>query len=332
MKVDIHTIANDCKVAISTVSRVLNNRGYVSDKTRAKVLKSIRKHGYSPNLVASNLRKSKTSYIGLVIPSITYAFFSNLAKTIQDNLQQAGYSLFILNSDEDFTKEEFHIRSLLSNRVSGLILLSSNPEKLIEIIPEADLPVILVDRYARNLNKRKNTVLIGSDNFQGGLLATETLLEKGAKKMAFIMTENKTMPQQLREEGYITAMLRNKVAAENYRIVSSPDKPEEVTGTMLQLKQEFDFDALFCGNDKIAFGALYGLIENGIKVPEEVQVIGFDDIELVQYLKPSLSTIRQDIDKYGKTISSKIVSMVEGHELNEQIVIPVEFIGRDTTK
>lgn len=331
MKVNIKAVAQDCNVAISTVSRVINNNDYVSTKTREKVLHSIKKLGYNPNYIASNLRKSKTTYLGLVVPTITYDFFSNLAKSIQNYLNQKGYSLFILSSDDDFKKEEFHIRSLLNYQISGLIIVTSSVTQLAGLLPSG-LPVVLVDRYNKDLMSRANTVVVRSDNFQGGIDAVDAFIQRKAQRIAFVMTNNKTNPQQLREEGFITAMMRHKIPAQNYRIISSGDKPEEVTRNILNLYHEFAFDALFCGNDRIAFGALYGLISNNIKVPEQLQVVGFDDIELVQYLRPSLSTIRQNIEMYGKIISSKITAMVEGEEINEQVVIPVEYINRETTK
>lgn len=332
MKINIRTIAQDCNVAISTVSRVLNNHQYVSEKTRNKVIESVKKHGFIPNQVASNLRRRKSSFIGLIIPSITYDFFSNVARSIQNRLQHAGYSLFILNTDEDFSKEQFHLQSLFNNKISGIIIFSSDPDKAVSMLPDDGLPVMMVDRYTTKISSRGNTVMVGSDNYAGGRKAAQELIDRGATRIAFVMTDKRTMPQQLREAGFLSAMKENQINPSNYRIVPSAASPENVTQTIRQLRNEFAFDGLFCGNDRIAFGALYGLLEMNVSIPNQLQVIGFDDIDLVQYLKPALSTIRQNIDGYGQIISEKIVQMIEENELNEKIVIPVDFIERETTR
>ena len=331
--INIKVVAEKSQVSIATVSRVLNKSGYVSTKTKERVESVIAKLGYRQNKLASNLRKKNTNYIGLIVPSINYDFFANLAKSIEHKLQSENFSLFLCNSDEDYEKEKFYIDSLINNQASGLIIVSANYDKSKEFIENSSIPMVLVDRFDEKLKQRNNLVCLTSDNFSGGKMAGDKFIEKGAKRLAFLMTSKKTHPQVKREDGIITSMIRNKVSPDNYRIYTTDANPEAVSAKINEIQKEFSFDALFCGNDQIAFGALYALLGKGVKIPTDIQLMGFDDIEIGRYLKPALSTIKQNVDKLGELAAEKLIDMILNNKvLNEQIIVPVQFIERDTTK
>ena len=333
MSVSIKEVAKKSKVSLATVSRVLNNESIVKPETVKKVRKAIEQLGYRQNILASNLRKKHTTYIGLIVPSITYEFFSYLARHIEFFLQKEGFSLFLCNSDEDYEKEEFYLRSLTDNQVSGIIMVSADIEKSARQVDMLDIPVILIDRFNPTVGLQKNVVCIQSDHYMGGKMAGEQLVLSGADRFAFLRTTKRTYPQQLREEGFVTSMNHHKIPKSKYGIFHSDPNPDIVAKRVIEIFGEFPFNGIFCGNDRIAYGVISSLIRHKIRIPQQVQVIGYDDIEMGRFFVPAISTIRQDVLKLAEVAASKMISMIrDGNQLSEFISIPTGFIKRETTK
>ena len=330
MSIDIKFVAKKADVSISTVSRVLNNSGYASPATRIKVSKIVKELGYRQNKVARSLRKKTSSFVGLIVPDISNEFFSTLAKTIENSLHQNGFSLFLCNTEENEKRERFYIESLLDSQVRGIILASAGFESNQHLL-ETDIPVIMVDRMNFSI-KVNNAVKIESDNYQGAKLAGDILIKKDAKKMVFLRDYRKVYPMMQREYGFIDSMKENEVKPEDYRIYHTIVSPNAALRKIKEIYRDFRFNGLFCGTDTIAFGAVKGLLDMGVPIPEDVQVIGFDGISLGEFLNPPLSTIKQDIETMGYMAGKKILKLISKIHLNEHILLPTEFIERGTTR
>ena len=325
----IHEVAKKVNVSISTVSRVLNNSGYVSPKTREKVVAAMRELGYRPNRIAHSLRSRESSFIGLIVPDVANEFFSSLASVIEKTIRQHGFSLFLCNSTENQEIENRYIESLMGNQVRGIIIVSAGlpPEK--EII-RADIPIVLVDRLGNEPNKTGN-VMIESDNRNGGVIAAEELLKRGAKRFLFIGDHRNMRATGHRRNGFVETLAKNGIPVSDYHEILIPISASIARETVRQVWDGYPFDGLFCGTDILAIGAIKGFNDIGVKVPDDVQIIGFDGIQLGELTIPSLSTVRQDVPQMGRIAGESMIRMINGNEINRKTILPVQFIERGTT-
>lgn len=330
MAVDIREVAEKARVSISTVSRVLNKSGYVSDATRSKVLHAADDLGYRQNSIARSLRSKKSSFIGLLVPDVANEFFASLARSIEQFLHNAGYSLFLCNTMESPEEENRYIESLLDHQVMGIVLVSAGLKRHPRVQREKT-PIVFVDRVGADIDLPYR-VIIESDNEKGGALAAEALFQRGVERFMFLGDERSMHHMREREHGFFEALRARGVPkariAKTAVSVSSGNAREKVK----EVRAKFPFDGLFCGTDTIAIGALRGIQDMGFQVPSDVQVIGFDGISLGGFFSPSLSTIRQDTERMGKLAADSIVRMIAGDRNGETIILPVEFLARGSTR
>ena len=330
MKADIRKVAQKAHVSISTVSRALNDSGPVSKATKEKVLAAADELGYRQNNIASFLRSKRSSFIGLLVPDVDNGFFSSLASTIERTIHQYGFSLFLCNTMEDQEIEKRYVENLLDSQVMGIILISAGLKTHPRIIRE-NTPVVFVDRVGPNL-EIPNRVIIESDNKKGGSLAAEQLIKRGANRFIFLGDQRNMQAMRNREKGFSEFLKKNGVDASNYRRESITVSPHEARIKIQAIYETYPFDGIFCGTDTIALGAIRGLADIGLKMPSDVQLIGFDGINIGEFTTPSMSTIRQNIDSMGKIAGESIIQMITGDLSRETITLPVDFIERETTK
>ena len=217
MAINIHNVAKKAHVSISTISRVLNKSGYVSNNTREKVYKAVEDLGYRQNKLAISLRKKTSSFIGLIVPDISNEFYSLLAKYIDSVIQRDGYSLFLGNSAWDIKKEKHHIELLLDNQVSGIVLAACGldvPQSLLL----SHIPKIIIDNEKTKKEKR-NVLYIESDNYRGAKNAAETLLQNGTKKIAYLSGLMPTHPMKQRKRGFVDTMKEHGIHINNSGII-----------------------------------------------------------------------------------------------------------------
>lgn len=330
MAVDIREVAESARVSISTVSRVLNKSGYVSDATRSKVLRAAKSLGYRQNSIARSLRSKKSSFVGLLVPDVANEFFASLARSVEQCLHNAGFSLFLCNTMESPEAENRYIESLLDHQVMGIVLVSAGLKRHPRVQQEKT-PIVFVDRVGPDIDL-PHRVIIESDNEKGGALAAEALADRGVERFLFLGDERSMHHMREREMGFLGALRARGVSKKSIATaavsVSSGNAREKVK----EVRARFPFDGLFCGTDTIAIGALRGIQDTGLEVPSDVQVIGFDGISLGSFFSPSLSTIRQDTDRMGKLAADSIVRMIAGDRSGETIILPVEFLARGSTR
>ena len=333
--ISIKEIAKMANVSVATVSRVINNNGRFSKETKEKVEALIKEYGYTTNIAAKSLRTSKSKTIGLIVPNIDNAWFSQLALAIEKQFFDNNYSVFICNTSQDEKKEVAYFKSLDSKMVDGIICISG-----IEEIPShflsRDIPIVCIDRKPKD---HSEAYYVESNHYSGGYQATEELINQGCKNIA-ILSRNKSLSvNRQRLKGYLDALKDHHLEAKEELQIFVDANQANYEGARQAIdkliKSEVPFDEIFATNDWRAYGALVALQENGIKVPDQVKLIGFDDIFIASTSHPTLSTIRQDTPALAKTACDLLLNLMNKEdnteELQKRYVLPVEIIRREST-
>ena len=317
-------------VSTATVSRVINHNGRFSKETEERVLAVIEEYQYVPNMVARGLRRSASQIVGVIVPDITNEFFARIVLRIQMELFERNFSAVICNTNENEQLEISHLQFLKAQNVSGLIFISGNPS---HVQPSGSLPTVFIDRRPKDV-KAKDTIIIESDNVRGGYLAGRALVGYGARRIATIMDSRMHTAGETRYIGWKQAMEEAGLpidAALQMRVqeVGFSAAHERV---MHLLDSGLMFDALFCGTDWLAMGALAALHERGVHVPADVKVIGFDDVSIATFSSKPISTIHQDAEYMGELAIELLLKRMEGERIEQpHRVLDVKLVERATT-
>jgi LacI family transcriptional regulator len=334
MKLTIKDIARMAEVSTATVSMILNSKdGNISTVTREKVLRIVKENNYIPNTMARSLVTRQTKTIGLVIPDIVNPFFPELARGAEDKASEAGYSIIYCNTDDDLEKEEKYINMLAEKMVDGIVFThSAKRTNGLSPIDRGNIPVILIDRDLESSNV-KGKVLV--DNLEGAYKAVKHLIDKGYKKIAFITGALTSTTAKDRLAGYRKALEDSGIEYNNNYIRAGQYKSEWGLTAVKQLLDEgLDFDAVFCGNDLIAISVIKLLKSKGYNIPNDVGVVGFDDIYMASVVEPGLTTIKQPNYEMGyKAVELLIEVLEKSGEAAEQktIILDTELIVRKST-
>jgi LacI family transcriptional regulator len=300
--VTIQDVAARAGVSISTVSRVVTGAVAVEPATAERVREAISALGYRPNLLARSFRRRVTHTIGLLVPDNSNPFFAELARTIEDAGFAEGYSVVLCNSDLSAVKQETYVDVLLANRVDGLILASSgliptaDHHDAVRRILDAGAPCVVVDR---DLGETPvDQVLV--DNDQGGYLAGQHLIALGHRRIACLVGPSDLTPSAGRIAGFRRALAEAGLAVAAEALVRGNGRPDGGAAAAGQLlERRVDVTAIFAFNDQMATGAVGALQRAGHRVPQDISVIGFDDIPQSAAIFPALTTIAQPIAEMG---------------------------------
>ncbi|MEK3888390.1 LacI family DNA-binding transcriptional regulator [Bacillus sp. FSL K6-3431] len=323
--VSIKDVAKHAGVSVATVSRVLNDKGYVSVDTRKKVEESIEELKYKPNEVARSLFKKQSKTIGLIVPDIMNPYFPELARAVEDTAAGLGYNVILCNSDEDEEKEQRYLDVLLQKYVDGIIV-SSNTLKA-KTIHELNIPVVSIDR---EISKDIPTIVV--DNKKGARMATSFLKKIGRQKIAHIRGPNHVVNAAERCEGYKDVVSKEPWFKESYIVNGNyhMETSTEVTLQLLQLHPEID--GIFAANDTMAIGTIKAAHQLGLKVPEDISIIGFDGITLSKATTPELTTIAQPMYDLGEKAATMLVRLIEGDQLEKNFYqLDIKLIERHST-
>ncbi len=329
-KVNIKKIAELAGVSVATVSRVINQNGRFSAETEARVKKIIEDYHYIPNIVAKGLRTSQTKVIGVIVPDIVNTHFAALVREIEKELFKRGFSTMICNTDESPAMERQHIEILAAQQVGGIIFISGSRSYKMD----HDIPVIYVDRRPGDYNENAQMVVVESDNVQGGYIATESLIRKGCRRIAILRALGVDYNQTARYEGYLRALLayglENRAELNlNIPCVSMALARETVHKA---LDNGLQFDGLVCNTDDLALGAVIAVREHGIKIPEEIRIIGYDDIPMAAMYSPKLSSVHQPVDKMAAVAAELMVAMLQGAPQKAELIqLPVYLTERESS-
>lgn len=333
MRVTVEEIARIAGVSKATVSRVLNNvpEG-VGSATRAKVQKIIEEMHYSTDRSSFTTRTMRSKSIALVLPDITNPFFADIAKAVEARAKQEGYITILANTDFSEENEGKYLTSLVAKKIDGIILVPSGtvcrPEHL---LPEKyGIPMILLDRRFEDGRDWRG---VYSDNEYASFRCCELLIHNGSDRIAFLSGPLGVSTATERLEGYRLA-LQQYGCTYSPRLVKYGDYTvESGYKAVIQLEREGQrYSAILAANDMMALGALNALKELGYRVPEEVELIGFDNITFSQYFDPPLSTIQQPTAEMGSKATSMLLKVIEGEPVAESERLQPRLLMRKTTK
>ncbi|HZW03831.1 MAG TPA: LacI family DNA-binding transcriptional regulator [Anaerolineaceae bacterium] len=326
----ITEVARKAGVSPTTVSHVLNDTRFVSEGVRTRVQAAMSELGYQPNALARSLRRGETQTIGLVLPDSANLFFAEIGRAIEDAAFRHGYSVVLCNTEGDSARERVYTDVLSKKQVDGMVFVATGEEDgVANALEHSRLPLILVDRELQI----QNADAVLTDNFQGGWLAAQHLLAQGHTALACISGPSRVNPSAERVTGFCEALRAAGLPVEPDRICRGDFHPESGYQNALELLRAPQRPtALFVCNDLMAIGVLRAAAELGLRVPADLSVIGFDDIELAEYTLPPLTTIAQPKQQVGQLAIDLLLERIGEPALPaRRVVLPVELIARHST-
>jgi len=324
----IYDIASAAGVSPATVSRALNNTGYVSEATKQKVLKIAEELGYAPNAAARSLVEKKTRMLALILPDISNPFFARMVRGIDDVVSNKGYSLIICNSDGLPYREKKYIKVLREKRVDGLILIASSKES-IDRNSVGGIPLVVVDRHIDTTD----VDFIFTDNVGGAEQATNHLIGLGHKVIAIITGPLTVSTGVERFKGFRNAMLEAGLKIDP-NLVYEGDF-QEYTGYQIGksiLNRANLPSAVFVANDLMALGLMMSLKEGKIDIPGDIAIVGYDGISETNHVEPQLTTVVQPNYEMGQAAGEQLVWRIENkNEPAHKIILPPRLLIRDSS-
>ncbi|HEX5165410.1 MAG TPA: LacI family DNA-binding transcriptional regulator, partial [Thermomicrobiales bacterium] len=334
----LNDVARRANVSKQTISRVVNNKGEVSDATRQRVLEAIREIGYHPNALARSLVTSRTHVIGLALPNIDQPFFPQIARGVEDAAAEAGYSVFLCNASGDQERELNAIERLRGHRVAGVISFSSRlSDEAVERAIGGLFPAVMVNRELQG--GRDSVIWPGYET--GSRLAVEHLLGLGRRRIVFLGLEQDSHVDSIKQAGYESALADAGVSLAPELIVRTSGKLGRSFNELAQggqaaiaalLEQGVAFDAVFASNDLPAIGAMHHLAASGVRIPDDIAVVGFGGANVAGLVTPTLSTVRIPLYEMGATAFHALLDRINHEHHGERLVnVLPELIVRQSS-
>ncbi|WP_431127450.1 LacI family DNA-binding transcriptional regulator [Variovorax paradoxus] len=329
----IKDVALRAGVSVTTVSHVVNDTRHVSAKGRERVEEAIRELGYVPNAMARSLKSNTTSTLGMLIPNSSNPYFAEIVRIVEDRCFGAGYTLVLCNTDDEPHRQSVYLQVLAERRIDGLIVVSTgagDDDSLVTQLHGLRIPTVLVDREIAD----PACDLVETAHMQGGLLAVRHLLSLGHKRIACIGGPVGVMPSEQRIEGWRMALAEGGAApnadALLWRGGFTSQGGYEAMHAILRTEQAPS--AVFVCNDLMAIGALRAAHESGVHVPDDLSIVGFDDIELSAYTSPPLTTVAQPKERIGALAVDMLLERVGGKRRDaRKVVLQPELRVRAST-
>lgn len=320
---NIKDVAKLANVSVATVSRVINNKGYVNEETRKLVEEAIKKLNYIPNEFARSLYKKVSKTIGVIFPHLSNSFYYYVLEGIEEVAFNNGYKVMICNSHEDDEREEEYIKQFVKYNIDGLITGSNS--NLIHKYKELNIPLVSIDRIID-----KDIPSVTSDNTGGGYLAAKKLISSGCKNLVHFRGPSILLTVQERTRGYDKCL--HEFGLFSWQIdLAFIDPDVNIIRTFL--KNHPEIDGVFCDSDIIATIVVSELIKLGKKIPDDVQVVGYDNTLIAELFTPKLTTVSQRMFDMGEEAMNSLSKLINGEDdFDFHKLIPVDLIERDTTK
>lgn len=322
----IKDVAKMAGVSVATVSRVINNSGYVNEVTKKRVEQAISQLNYRPNNVARSLFHGRSQMIALLVPDIMNPFFPELARAVEDFAKLNDYTFVLCNTDDDPEKEMHYIYALEQKSVDGIIVVSSTvTEKSLQGI---HVPIVALDRI---VSAKLPSITV--KNRDGARQAVRYLKQLGCKRIAHICGPDNVSNTKERLGGYIDEVKNEEWFLSSYVVSGDYQYDKAMDATKNLLKSHPEVDGIFVANDLMGVGVLKAAQELGLKVPEDIQIIGFDGISLGEKITPSITTMKQPIYEMGTRAAQLLIQQI--NEPNQQVQheeYEVTLVKRESTK
>lgn len=332
-KVTIKDIADKLGLSVSTVSFVLNGKGDISQSTRDKIKEAAISMGYRPDYLARSLVTGRSYTIGVIIPDISNQFFAETVRHLQIELSAYGYDMILCNSEEQTKNDIRYIDWLASRRVDGLILTLSaqsmdktNRQHVKAALKNAGIPYMFLDRYYAS-----DSPVVAIDNVDSGYTVTKYLIEHGHKDIGVITGPLSLNSSYNRLEGFMKAMKESNIEVSQDNIINlSYDMEAGRKGAEHLLSH--GVTAIFAFNDLQAYGVLAYANEKGLKVPDDISLVGFDDIFYSSILETKLTTVRQPVKTLATETCNMIINLLQGKDCQKEVKLKTELIIRDSVR
>ncbi|WP_274653084.1 LacI family DNA-binding transcriptional regulator [Paenibacillus humicola] len=340
--VTVYDIAREANVSVATVSRVLNNTAPVKASTREKINALIDKYQFSPNALARSLIKKETGMIGIILPDITNPFFPEVLAGLEQQARSNGYTFFLCDTgsnnrdiQEQYQRESQYLGILTEKQVDGIIMIGGRinlarcSKEMVREVAEVNkrLPVVLINGNLPGASLHRVAV----DEKAGGDMAAQYLIDLGHREIAFIGGYKQMSNTIYRVQGFISAMERNGLAVDKRRIVYgglSVDSGKRLMSELLGAGTPPT--AVFCANDLTAIGAIKAAVSAGLRVPEDVSVVGFDDIPFAAHSIPELTTISLKCKEAGRTAADVLHKLITNKKVSKLTSLQPELIVRES--
>ncbi|UXS75668.1 LacI family DNA-binding transcriptional regulator [Staphylococcus chromogenes] len=316
----IKEVAHYAKVSVATVSRAINGNGYVKQETRDKIEAAIQALNYQPNEVARSLNMKKSKLIGLLLPDMSNPFFTLVARGVEDMAMARGYHIMIGNGAMDETKELNYLSMFKVNQCSGVIASQLSTPHAFEQLHALQSPCVLIDRAA------EGDTCVEADHVQGGTLQAETILQGNATSVLLLY-------QNLDYTSFRARFDAAKKVLEEANVSVVTQLEGALTEKLLERYVDtYTIDSIICSNDVMAFKVMQWLHTLNIKVPEEVQVVGYDDIPFATMFIPTLTTVRQPAYELGQQATQQLIDELEGRVAPTSTILEVDMVHRASTR
>ena len=326
-------IAQDLGVSLMTVSKALRSHSDISEETRQRVLQRMRELNYQPDWIARSMVTGRTYLVGLVMPDLMHSFFAEVATAVARKLQPLGYHVVVSNTMEDAAVERRNLEVLIARKMDGLIIASAQrpgQTKVFEALDRSGIAYVLIDRMLAGVNAN----YVGVRDQDLGIMATEHLISQGARRIAHIRGPSvSTGTGRLR--GYRKAIERHGMTFRPEYVVSGQSGDSGGYDAMQQLlKLDPRPDGVFCYNDPVAAGAIKAVLEAGLRVPEEIAIIGAGNVHYSDLLRVPLSTVDQSSSQIGERAAELLAECMEAKKrpAPKRVLIPPRLVIRDSSR
>ena len=331
MNVTIYDVAREANVSMATVSRVVNGNPNVKPTTRKKVLEAIERLGYRPNAVARGLASKKTTTVGVIIPDISSIFYSELARGIEDIATMYKYNIILSNSDQNKQKEFHLLNTMLGKQVDGIVFMGGNiTEDHVAEFGKSPVPIVL----AASIENSGTIPSVTIDYNQAANDAVSALIAKGHKKIAFVTGPIDEQVGMKKLEGYKSALEQANIPFEEDLIIEgdfSYESGMEAMDKIVEIAEKPS--AVFVSTDEMALGVIHGATDRGIKIPEDIEVMGFDNTRLATMIRPRLTTVVQPMYDIGAVAMRLLTKYMNKENVEDHIVVlPHRIEFRQSTK
>jgi LacI family transcriptional regulator len=329
--VTIYDIAKKANCSAMTVSRVINHTGKISEATRQRIQQIMTEMNYVPNSNARSLVLQQTKLLSLLIADITNPFYTTLARGAEDAAKRLGYQLLFSNNDENLNKEKENIETVLSTRVAGVMIAPVGDPSLdhLKLLEQYGIPFVLIDREVPGVTA--DTIL--GDSKEGARKLTDHLLQYGHQRIAMINGHLETSTARCRLEGYKETLLLNGIEWDEQLVMEmgyNQTNAEEYVGKLLSLREPPT--AIFAGNNLIALAVIRALRHKGCRVPEDMSVVCFDDLEADYVIDPFLTIASQPAYDFGAVGMQTLIDRIQGNrEQSRKIILPSKLIVRGSS-